>query len=236
MREICFDTETTGLDPKDGDRIIEIGCVEIIDRKITGNTFREIINPERKNSAESINITGLTDEILKDKPFFREIADKFLEFIGDSQLIAHNANFDINFINYELSLIDKEPLKNNVIDSLNLAKIRFPGKKNNLDVLCERFNIDNSARDKHGALLDAELLAEVYLHLTQDEQSQFFKENVENQQIMEMNDFLKLVKNNIIREKREFKISTEDEEAHKKFIEKNVSNSLWSQTTEYNKN
>ncbi len=235
MREICFDTETTGLDPKDGDRIIEIGCVEIIDRKITGNTFREIINPERKNSAESINITGLTDEILKDKPFFREIADKFLEFIGDSQLIAHNANFDINFINYELSLIDKEPLKNNVIDSLNLAKIRFPGKKNNLDVLCERFNIDNSARDKHGALLDAELLAEVYLHLTQDEQSQFFKENVENQQIMEMNDFLKLVKNNIIREKREFKISTEDEEAHKKFIEKNVSNSLWCQSIENNK-
>lgn len=236
MREICFDTETTGLDPKAGDRIIEIGCVEIIDRKITGNTFREIINPERKNSAESINITGLTDEILKDKPFFREIADKFLEFISDSQLIAHNANFDINFINYELSLIDKEPLKNNVIDSLNLAKIRFPGKKNNLDVLCERFNIDNSARDKHGALLDAELLAEVYLHLTQEEQSQFFKENVETQQVMEMSDFLKLVKNNTIREKREFKISTEDEEAHKKFIDKNVSNSLWSQTTEYNKN
>ena len=142
----------------------------------------------------------------------------------------------ISFKNYELSLIDKEPLKNNVIDSLNLAKIRFPGKKNNLDVLCERFNIDNSARDKHCSLFDAELLAEVYLHLTQDEQSQFFKENVENQQIMEMNDFLKLVKNNIIREKREFKISTEDEEAHKKFIEKNVSNSLWSQTTEYNKN
>lgn len=236
MREICFDTETTGLDPKDGDRIIEIGCVEIIDRKITGNTFREIINPERKNSAESINITGLTDEILKDKPFFREIADKFLEFIGDSQLIAHNANFDINFINYELSLMDKEPLKNNVIDSLNLAKIRFPGKKNNLDVLCERFNIDNSARDKHGALLDAELLAEVYLHLTQEEQSQFFKENVETQQVIEMNEFLKLVKNNTIREKREFKISIEDEEAHKKFIDKNVSNSLWSQTTEYNKN
>ena len=236
MREICFDTETTGLDPKAGDRIIEIGCVEIVDRKITGNTFREIINPERKNSAESINITGLTDEILKDKPFFREIADKFLEFIGDSQLIAHNANFDINFINYELSLIDKEPLKNNVIDSLNLAKIRFPGKKNNLDVLCERFNIDNSARDKHGALLDAELLAEVYLHLTQEEQSQFFKENVETQQVMEMSDFLKLVKNNTIREKREFKISTEDEEAHKKFIDKNVSNSLWSQITEYNKN
>lgn len=234
MREICFDTETTGLDPKAGDRIIEIGCVEIIDRKITGNTFREIINPERKNSAESINITGLTDEILKDKPFFREIADKFLEFISDSQLIAHNANFDINFINYELSLMDKEPLKNNVIDSLNLAKIRFPGKKNNLDVLCERFNIDNSARDKHGALLDAELLAEVYLHLTQEEQSQFFKENVESQQIMEMSNFLKMIKSNTINKRREFKISAEDEKTHKKFIEKNVLNSLWYQKTEDN--
>ena len=135
MREICFDTETTGLDPKSGDRITEIGCVEIVDRKITGNTFREIINPDRKNSLESIQITGLTDEILKDKPFFSEIADNFLEFIGDSQLVAHNAGFDIAFVNHELSLLGKEPLKNSVVDSLNLAKIKFPGKKNNLDVL-----------------------------------------------------------------------------------------------------
>ena len=105
MREICFDTETTGLDPKSGDRITEIGCVEIVDRKITGNTFREIINPNRKNSLESIQITGLTDEILKDKPFFSDIVDNFLEFIGDSQLVAHNAGFDIAFVNHELSLL-----------------------------------------------------------------------------------------------------------------------------------
>ncbi len=229
MREICFDTETTGLDPKEGDRIIEIGCVEIVDRKITGNTFREIINPNRKNSAESINITGLTDEILKDKPFFEEIADKFLEFIGDSKLIAHNANFDINFINHELGLMGKEPLKNEVVDSLALAKIKFPGKKNNLDVLCERFNIDNSARDKHGALLDAELLAEVYLNLTQEEQAQFFKDNIEQNTSLSMEDLMKLVKNNPKRESRNFKISNEEEELHNKFIEKNVSNSLWSQ-------
>lgn len=229
MREICFDTETTGLDPKEGDRIIEIGCVEIVDRKITGNTFREIINPNRKNSAESINITGLTDEILKDKPFFEEIADKFLEFIGDSKLIAHNANFDINFINHELGLMGKEPLKNEVVDSLALAKIKFPGKKNNLDVLCERFNIDNSARDKHGALLDAELLAEVYLNLTQEEQAQFFKDNIEQNTSLSMEDLIKLIKNNPKRESRNFQIPNEEKELHNKFIEKNVSNSLWSQ-------
>lgn len=229
MREICFDTETTGLDPKEGDRIIEIGCVEIVDRKITGNTFREIINPNRKNSAESINITGLTDEILKDKPFFEEIADKFLEFIGDSKLIAHNANFDINFINHELGLMGKEPLKNEVVDSLALAKIKFPGKKNNLDVLCERFNIDNSARDKHGALLDAELLAEVYLNLTQEEQAQFFKDNIEQNTSLSMEDLIKLIKNNPKRESRNFQIPNEEEELHNKFIEKNISNSLWFQ-------
>ena len=229
MREICFDTETTGLDPKEGDRIIEIGCVEIVDRKITGNTFREIINPNRKNSAESINITGLTDEILKDKPFFEEIADKFLEFIGDSKLIAHNANFDINFINHELGLMGKEPLKNEVVDSLALAKIKFPGKKNNLDVLCERFNIDNSARDKHGALLDAELLAEVYLNLTQEEQAQFFKDNVEKNTSLSMEDLIKLIKNNPKRESRNFQIPNEEKELHNTFNEKNISNSLWFQ-------
>ena len=229
MREICFDTETTGLDPKEGDRIIEIGCVEIVDRKITGNTFREIINPNRKNSAESINITGLTDEILKDKPFFEEIADKFLEFIEDSKLIAHNANFDINFINHELGLMGKEPLKNEVVDSLALAKIKFPGKKNNLDVLCERFNIDNSARDKHGALLDAELLAEVYLNLTQEEQAQFFKDNIEQNTSLSMEDLIKLIKNNPKRESRNFQIPNEEKELHNKFNEKNISNSLWFQ-------
>ena len=134
MREICFDTETTGLDPKSGDRITEIGCVEIVDRKITGNTYREIINPGRKNSIESIEITGLTDEILKDKPFFSEIVDSLLDFMKDSQLIAHNAGFDMAFLNNELALLGKEPMKNNVVDSLALAKVKFPGKKNNLDV------------------------------------------------------------------------------------------------------
>ena len=227
MREICFDTETTGLDPKSGDRITEIGCVEIVDRKITGNTFREIINPNRKNSLESIQITGLTDEILKDKPSFLEIVDNFLEFIGDSQLVAHNAGFDIAFVNHELSLLGKEPLKNSVVDSLNLAKIKFPGKKNNLDVLCERFNIDNSRRDKHGALLDAELLAEVYLCLTQEEQSQFFKHKEEIQQIIDIGTLLQSINHNQKLPSRNFKITEDEEKEHASFVEKNIKNSIW---------
>ena len=227
MREICFDTETTGLDPKSGDRITEIGCVEIVDRKITGNTFREIINPNRKNSLESIQITGLTDEILKDKPFFSDIVDNFLEFIGDSQLVAHNAGFDIAFVNHELSLLGKEPLKNSVVDSLNLAKIKFPGKKNNLDVLCERFNIDNSRRDKHGALLDAELLAEVYLCLTQEEQSQFFKHKEEIQQIIDIRTLLQSINHNQKLPSRNFKITEDEEKEHASFVEKNIKNSIW---------
>lgn len=227
MREICFDTETTGLDPKSGDRITEIGCVEIVDRKITGNTFREIINPDRKNSLESIQITGLTDEILKDKPFFSDIVDNFLEFIGDSQLVAHNAGFDIAFVNHELSLLGKEPLKNSVVDSLNLAKIKFPGKKNNLDVLCERFNIDNSRRDKHGALLDAELLAEVYLCLTQEEQSQFFKHKEEIQQIIDIRTLLQSINHNQKLPSRNFKITEDEEKEHASFVEKNIKNSIW---------
>ena len=227
MREICFDTETTGLDPKSGDRITAIGCVEIVDRKITGNTFREIINPDRKNSLESIQITGLTDEILKDKPFFSDIVDNFLEFIGDSQLVAHNAGFDIAFVNHELSLLGKEPLKNSVVDSLNLAKIKFPGKKNNLDVLCERFNIDNSRRDKHGALLDAELLAEVYLCLTQEEQSQFFKHKEEIQQIIDIGTLLQSINHNQKLPSRNFKITEDEEKEHASFVEKNIKNSIW---------
>lgn len=227
MREICFDTETTGLDPKSGDRMTEIGCVEIIDRKITGKTYREIINPQRKNSLESIEITGLTDEILKDKPVFAEIADSLLEFMGDSQLIAHNASFDMMFLNYELSLLNIEPMKNNVVDSLALAKVKFPGKKNNLDILCERFNIDNSRRDKHGALLDAELLAEVYLCLTQEEQSQFFSDKQQGDTIINMDQLLNMISKNKKIESRNFKNSQEDEELHKSFIEKNIKNSIW---------
>jgi len=222
MREICFDTETTGLDPKEGDKITEIGCVEIIDRKITGNYFREIINPGRKNSLESIEITGLTDEILKDKPIFSEISKAFLEFIGDSQLIAHNASFDIGFLNYELNLLGSEPLKNKVIDSLALAKVKFPGKKNNLDILCERFSIDNTKRNKHGALLDAELLAEVYLKLTEAEQAQFFSDNKNNNQNLDIKKLLNQIEKREVRKSRNFKVKLDELEKHEEFITNNI--------------
>lgn len=227
MREICFDTETTGLDPKNGDKITEIGCVEIIDRRVTGNSYRQIINPDRKNSLESIELTGLTDEILKDKPLFSEIYKDFLEFIGDSQLIAHNASFDIGFINHELSLIGVEPLKNTVIDSLVLAKIKFPGKKNNLDILCERFNVDKTKRTKHGALLDAELLAEVYLCLTQQEQKHFFSEENSSNKIVPIEEILRMIDNKEKLKSRNFAVSEKEESDHKVFIEKNIKNSLW---------
>ncbi len=227
MREICLDTETTGLDPKNGDKITEIGCIEIIDRKITGNSYRQIINPGRKNSEESIQITGLTDEILKDKPFFSEIVKDFLEFISDSQLVAHNATFDINFLNHELSLLETEPLKNSIVDSLALAKVKFPGKKNNLDILCERFAIDNSNRTKHGALLDAELLAEVYLKLTEEEQSSFFNQSSEFKETLGIDNLLIAIKNKKKLTSRIFTVNPEEEEKHKAFIEKNIKNSLW---------
>ncbi|HSQ97304.1 MAG TPA: DNA polymerase III subunit epsilon [Rickettsiales bacterium] len=228
MREICFDTETTGLDPKNGDKITEIGCVEIIDRKVTGNSYRQIINPGRKNNEESIRITGLTDEILKDKPFFSEIFKDFLEFIGnDSILIAHNATFDTTFVNYELSLLGVEPIKNTVIDSLSLAKVKFPGKKNNLDALCERYGIDNSNRTKHGALLDAELLAEVYLKLTEEEQSSFFSSNNKSKESLDIKNLLDAIKTKDKLEKRNFIFDPSEEEKHKAFIEKNIKNSLW---------
>lgn len=227
MREICFDTETTGLDPKTGDRVTEIGCVEIVDRKLTGKTYREIINPGRKNSLESIEITGLTDEILKDKPFFSEIVDGLLEFMGDSQLVAHNASFDMMFLNHELSLLEREPLKNTVVDSLVLAKTKFPGKKNNLDILCERFSIDNSRREKHGALLDAELLAEVYLCLTQEAQTQFFSDLEKAQQTIAIEVLIETINKKERLEKRTFNISIDEEVLHKTFLEKNIKGSIW---------
>lgn len=227
MREVCFDTETTGLNPENGDRVIEIGCVEIIDRKITGNTYREIINPERLNSIESINITGLTDDILKDKPKFADISQGFIEFISDSRLIAHNANFDITFINYELSLLNIPPLTNEIVDSLQIAKTKFPGKKNNLDALCERLEIDNSKREKHGALLDAELLAEVYLAMTKENNSQLFVAKEEDIGLIEVEELLNIVNDNDILKPRNYQVSEEELKKHMEFIDKNIKNPLW---------
>ena len=168
MRYIVLDTETTGLDPDDGHKIIEIGCIEILNRNVTDNSFHKYINPEREIDVEASRIHGLTATNLKDKPLFKDIIDEFINYVADSPIIIHNAPFDIGFLKKEFSLIDDEKsfLKNEIIDSLKLARKNSPGKKNTLDALCERYSIDNSDRLLHGALLDAKLLAFVYLKMT----------------------------------------------------------------------
>jgi DNA polymerase-3 subunit epsilon len=173
MREIVLDTETTGLDPLRGDRLVEIGCVEIFNRMPTGQSFHRYFNPERSMPAEAFAVHGLSDAFLADKPFFHELVDEFLAFIGDSPLVIHNASFDIGFINAELDRIKRAPIpRERLVDTLLLARRKHPGVSNRLDDLCSRYSIDNSHRTKHGALLDAELLAEVYVDLTGSRQSQ----------------------------------------------------------------
>jgi DNA polymerase-3 subunit epsilon len=173
MREIVLDTETTGLDPLRGDRLVEIGCVEIFNRMPTGQTFHRHINPQRDMPMEAFNVHGLSAEFLSDKPLFHEVVDDFLEFIGDAPLVIHNASFDIGFINAELNRIKRPaiPLER-LVDTLMLARRKHPGVSNRLDDLCSRYAIDNSRRTKHGALLDSELLAEVYIDLIGARQSQ----------------------------------------------------------------
>ncbi|CAN5273900.1 DNA polymerase III subunit epsilon [soil metagenome] len=169
MRQIFFDTETTGLYPDQGDRIVDIGCVEMVNRQLTGNNLHLYLNPERASHEEAQRIHGLTEAFLADKPKFAEVADQFLEFVAGAELVIHNAPFDIGFINAELKRA-RRPLVNDVIagvrDTLLMAREMFPGKANSLDALCRRLEVDNSGRQLHGALLDAELLADVYIRLT----------------------------------------------------------------------
>jgi len=181
MRQIVLDTETTGLDPQQGHRIIEIGAVEMINRKLTGNNFHVYLNPQREIDAAAVNVHGLTNKFLQDKPLIAEIADQFLGYLSDSELIIHNARFDIGFIKAELSRLNKKLMDNlRVIDTLAMAKEKHPGQKNNLDALCRRYNIDNSKRELHGALLDANLLAQLYLVMTGGQGSLFDEETGES--------------------------------------------------------
>jgi len=166
MREVVLDTETTGLKPAEGHRIVEIGCVAIENGIPDGATFHQYINPERDMPAGAFRVHGLSAEFLGTHPAFADVADGFLDFIGDSPLIIHNARFDMGFINAELARLDKPPVAmGRCVDTLEIARRKFPGRENSLDALCRRFSVDNSGRDKHGALLDAELLAAVYLEL-----------------------------------------------------------------------
>lgn len=169
MRQIVLDTETTGLSAHDGDRILEIGCVELVNRKLTGNNLHHYINPERDSHEEALKVHGITNEFLADKPKFAHIADELLAYLKDAELIIHNAPFDVGFLDKEFERLGWPPLRQHVagvIDTLAMAKDQYPGKRNSLDALCDRMGIDNSNRTLHGALLDAELLADVYIAMT----------------------------------------------------------------------
>lgn len=230
MREIVFDTETTGFDPFEGHRIIEIGCVELINHVPTGRTYQQYINPERSMSEDNIAVHGLTEEFLSDKPVFREIVDGFLEFIGsDSMLIAHNASFDMKFLNAELSWLGYQPLaQDRVIDTLIFARKKFPGKRNNLDELCKRFQIDNSNRTFHGALLDSELLADVYLELLGGREPGLVldKKNINDSHGALSSNSLNIVKQREYREPRAFSVSEDELKQHIDFVQK-LKNNLW---------
>jgi DNA polymerase-3 subunit epsilon len=164
-REIVLDTETTGLSPATGDRLVEIGCVELINHIPSGRHYHVYINPERSMPEEAFRVHGLSDDFLRDKPLFKAVAEDFLAFIGDAQLIIHNASFDMGFLNAELERIGRRPLTNPVLDTVMLAREKHPGARVSLDAMCKHYGIDNSRRTLHGALLDSEILAEVYLEL-----------------------------------------------------------------------
>ncbi|WP_174525309.1 DNA polymerase III subunit epsilon [Hydrogenophaga palleronii] len=169
MRQIVLDTETTGLSAESGDRIIEIGCVELLNRKLTGNNLHFYVNPERDSHEDALKVHGISNEFLRDKPKFAAIADQLVDYLRDAEVIIHNAPFDISFLNKEMERLGRAPIKTvlgKVTDSLVMAKEMFPGKRNGLDALCDRLGVDNSGRTLHGALLDAELLADVYINMT----------------------------------------------------------------------
>jgi DNA polymerase III subunit epsilon len=169
MRQVFLDTETTGLNAEGGDRIVEIGCIELFNRRSTGKTLHHYINPQRSSHPDAVRVHGITDDFLADKPLFASIADELLAFVADAEVIAHNASFDMGFLNAELDRLGKGKFANHagsITDSLQLAREMYPGKSNSLDALCKRLEVDSSQREKHGALLDASLLAEVYLRMT----------------------------------------------------------------------
>ena len=174
MRQIVLDTETTGLSAEGGDRIIELGCVELFARKLTGKNLHFYFNPERDSHEDALKVHGISNEFLRDKPKFAQLSDEILDYLSNAELIIHNAAFDVGFLNKELERVSKKPLKayvSNVIDTLAMAKEMFPGKRNSLDSLCDRLEVDNSGRTLHGALLDAELLADVYINMTRGQEA-----------------------------------------------------------------
>ena len=225
MREIVFDTETSGFEPTEGHRILEIGCIELENHIPTGRTYHQYINPERDVPAEAVAVHGLTQERLSKEPTFGEIIGDFLDFIGDdSKLVAHNAEFDIKFINWEFKTFGFPSIdKKRVVDTLVIARQKFPGSPANLDALCRRFGIDNSSRDFHGALLDSELLAEVYLELLGGRQHGLGLAAEEKKKQVHQ---AASTAERTFREPRDFKPSNDELEAHKKLLEE-LKDPLW---------
>ncbi|SCA56339.1 DNA polymerase III subunit epsilon [Candidatus Terasakiella magnetica] len=220
MREIVLDTETTGFEYKQGHRLVEIGCVELVNHMPTGNTYHQYINPERDMPEGAFRVHGLSEEFLRDFPLFKEVAQEFLDFIGDSTLIIHNAGFDEPFLNWELKQHQFPHMDNHIIDTLVMARKKFPGSPANLDALCRRYQVDNSNREKHGALLDSELLAEVYLELIGGRQPGLVleKEAKASDEIAS--------KERAFREPRPHVASEEELAAHAAFLEK-IKDPLW---------
>lgn len=228
MRELCLDTETTGLDPRSGHRVIEIAVVEMIDRVKSGKFIHFYINPRREVPQEAFNIHGISTEFLKDKPIFDHVAQKFLDFIEGGKLVIHNAAFDLKFLNYELGILGLPKIDaSNVVDSLTIARQKFPGAPASLDALCRRFGIDLSKRTKHGALLDTELLCEVYIELMGGAQTGFGfgATKKEAKQVEIKTSAISENKNTL--PKRDFPLSDDDLKMHQEFITKNFKTNLW---------
>ena len=216
MKEIVLDTETTGLSVKDGHRIVEIGCIELDNLIPTKNVFHAYLNPERKVSESALKVHGYTDEFLSDKKRFIDIADEFLNFIKDKRIVIHNAEFDVGHLNNELKMINRNIIaRENVVDTLEIARNKFPGSAISLDALCKRFRVDNSRRKKHTALIDCELLSKVYINLLDQKEPIFqFEKNKEVEKTKKLNNFNY--------SKKVIKISNEEMKAHKKFLEKEL--------------
>ena len=218
MREVVLDTETTGLNPDDGDRIVEIGCVELLNHLPTGEEFHTYINPGMTMPESAFKIHGLSDEFLRDKPGITDVLDAFLDFLGSSTLVIHNAEFDLKFLRREISVVGgSRELKNQVVDTLSEARKKFPGAQASLDALCRRFKIDNSDRELHGALKDARILSKVYFELLGGSQTDL-------KLINDVTHVTPSKKNN--RVERVYDITTEEKREHEKFLEK-IKNPIW---------
>ncbi len=226
VREVVFDTETTGFNVDEGDRLVEIGAVELINHIPTGVTYHQYINPEREVPEEAFKVHGLNYEFLKDFPIFDKVADEWLEFVGDAVLVAHNASFDIGFLNGQLKELGKPLFTwDRVVDTLEIARTLFPGARVNLDALCRRYGIDNSERTLHGALLDADLLAKVYLELLGGQEPSMLKEEKKVSHATVFADSSQQKKE--FRPARNFDLNEEEIQAHNDFLTANIKDAVW---------